>query len=256
MLKAVADALRHEFAQDGLYRIGGDEFVVLCRGKSEQEINQLAERVRRSLHSQNYEISIGIAWRESDDRKGNHAEKDASGHAVMNTLGDAQSIVNDAESAMQQDKEQFYRSNGNERRTRTLNSQLEQMIVEKQDADTFLAVLAPEFKGVYFVNLNKDTARHLYIPPYFEECLQESDNKFSSAILRYAERTVKPEYYCHFEKLCDYAELEKQLEDNNILETIYQKTNGDWLKLRILKFRDYTSEQRETLWIFAGTDCP
>lgn len=236
MLKAVADALQHAFSKDKIYRIGGDEFLVLCRGSVENDIYCAAKEVREELHKQSYEVSIGIAWQE---------------HKC-----NAMCVINNAEAAMRQDKRRFYQNSGNERRMRVLNTQLEQMIVEKQDADAFLAVLAPEFKGVYFVNLGKDTIRHLYIPPYFAECLQEADNKFSRALLLYAKKIVKPEYYKYFQELCDYEELEKRLNINDMPEFIYQKENGEWLKLRVLKFSDYTSRQRETLWIFTDTDNP
>lgn len=101
MLIAVADALRHAFPVDDIYRIGGDEFVVLCRGQSKQDIYNVMEEVKQSLRNCNYEISVGIAWKDSN----------------TNTIG----MINEAESAMQMDKKQFYESNGNERRGRNMN---------------------------------------------------------------------------------------------------------------------------------------
>lgn len=236
MLKAVADALCCGFPKDEIYRIGGDEFVVLSRRQSRQEIESLAEQARQSLRSQGYEVSMGIAHREHDC--------------------DITSVINKAEEAMAQDKQRYYEENGGSRQVRALDRKLEKLIVEKQDADAFLSILAPEFKGVYFVNLNNDTVRHLYIPPYFEEYLRECENQFSRAILLYARKAVKSEYFYYFDELCDYAQLEKRMDDNEMPEFIYQKLNGEWLKVRVLKFKDYTRDQRETLWIFANTDNP
>lgn len=236
MLRAVADALAEAFPEDRAYRIGGDEFVVLCKDKTEQELQAAAEEVRRSLRSQNYEISIGMAWQKCNCN--------------------AMNIVNEAEVAMQEEKRQFYENNGIERRTRKLDKKLEKMILEKQDADTFLALLAPEFKGVYFVNLSQDTVRHIFIPPYFEECLRETDDQFSKALLLYARNYVKQEYNQKFEEVCNYTKLEEKLEGRCMPEFTYQKINGDWLKMKILKFRDYTDEQQQTLWIFSNADEP
>lgn len=231
MLKAVAGELRQRFPLEDVYRIGGDEFVVLRRGRNMQKLRAEMERVRQSLHDQNYDISIGIACCEEAD--------------------EVNAMLQEAEAAMQEDKKWFYQNNGNERRMRILDESLKQTLLEKQDADTFLAVLEPVFSGVYFVNLSVDTVRSLYIPDYFESCLQEMGRRFSKALLLYAERNVLPEYLPLFHQLCDYLKLEGIMKDGNA-EFDYEKVNGDRLHLRILKFKDYTPERRETLWIFSN----
>lgn len=236
MLQTIAEALRKEFPRDEIYRIGGDEFVVLCRRRSEQEVRRMAESVRRAAGRESYDVSIGIAWQKSNRNM--------------------ESLVNDAEEAMQRDKEEYYLNNGKERRMRTVNKQLEQIMLEKEDADAFLSVLAPDYKGVYFVNLNDDTFRHLYIPPYFAEILRETGNCFSRALLLYAARIVKPEYYQLFEDVCEYARLDQRLNNNSLPEFVFQKTDGEWLKVRIMKFKDYTKGQKETLWMFTIVERP
>lgn len=236
MLKAVADALYTAFPQDDVYRIGGDEFVVICQKESKKPLEDMMGQVQASLQGDNYYISVGIAY-----------------YKANCNIDD---IVAEAETKMQSDKRHFYQEKGNSRRLRVLDEQLEQMIAEKQDADAFLSFLAPEFKGVYFVNLNRDTTRHIYIPAYFEANLKEANNRFSAAILIYARKFVMPEYYCSFEKLCDYEDLQKMLDEGDTPELIYQKIDGEWLKLRVLKFRDYKETQRETLWTFVKIDSP
>lgn len=234
MLCAVADALRTAYSHDEVYRIGGDEFVVLCREESDMDLEEVSRQVKQLLSVQEYEISVGIAY-----------QKDGCG---------IESIVNVSEERMQEDKRKYYQNKGNDRRMRALDNELEQMIVEKQDADTFIAYLAPEFNGVYFINLSKDTIRHIYIPPYFEECLRDANDQFSKALLIYAKKLVKPEYYHYFEDVCNYSKLEKTLDAGNTPEIYYQKCSGEWLRLRILKFKEYKDEQRETLWIFKNID--
>ena len=46
MLKAVADALKRNFGDDGVYRIGGDEFVILSENKTETVISEKIKAVR------------------------------------------------------------------------------------------------------------------------------------------------------------------------------------------------------------------
>lgn len=98
---------------------------------------------------------------------------------------------------LNQDKpEVFRRMNGKERQLRVLNKELEQILLEKQDADTFLSVWAPGFNGVYFVNLSGDAIRHLFIPSYFQELLEETKDKFSEALRLNANRIEKLNIGC------------------------------------------------------------
>lgn len=234
MLITVADVLRGTFTKSDIYRIGGDEFVVICRNKGEQDICDRAVLARQKLKEQGYEISVGIGW--------------------MDLQPDISVIVNQAEEAMQQDKKRYYQDNGKERQLRLLNREVEQMMLEKQDADTFLSVLAPEFKGVYFVDMSRNTIRHLFIPSYFEEILREAGDIFSEALLLYARRIVSLKYREQFIKFCDYSSLRMQLSGNAAPEFIYEKTDGTWIRLRILKFKNYTDKSRETLWIFEDAE--
>lgn len=234
MLKAVVEVLQNVFSPEAVYRIGGDEFVVFCRDQNEQEVYNKTELAREGVRTQGYEISMGVEWRDSSIN--------------------VKSMINIAEESMKLDKQQYYQENGKERQIRVLDVKLEKMVMEKQDADAFLSILAPEFKGVYFVNLGDDTIRHLYIPSYFEEMLDEAGDVFSSALALYAERAVIHEYRQAFERFCDFKNIEKQLNMNAMPELIYQKTDHSWLKLRVLKFRTYTEQNRETLWIFSTVD--
>lgn len=236
MLRSVADELQRIFCKDDVYRIGGDEFVVFCRDQDEKDVSARAEIVRKNLMEQGYEISIGVNWQDKDIN--------------------VRTVIGLAEDAMQNDKRQFYEGSGKERQLRTLNEAMEKMVLEKQDADTFLSVLAPEFMGVYFVDLGSDTIRHLFIPRYFEEMLRESEDIFSKALLLYADRIVKSEYQKQFIKFCAYNNLETQLKRNAAPEFSYQKMDGSWITLRILKFKTYTEQMRETLWIFEANDKP
>ena len=234
MLKTVADTLHHVFSHQDIYRIGGDEFVVFCLDRKEQDVIDKMQAIRQTLKGHGYEISAGIDWRDVNV-------------SVM-------TMINVAEAAMQKDKQRYYQENGIERRTRALDQKFEQMISGKQDADAFLSVLSPEFKGVYFVDLGLDTIRHLFIPSYFEEILKEAGDIFSKALRLYIHRIVDAQYRESFEKFCDYSYVEDQLKKHNTLEFTYQKTDGTQLKLRILKFKTYNEQCKETLWIFSNME--
>ena len=232
MLKTVARVLQCTFPQSDIFRIGGDEFVIFCENFDAQNVYERMKAAQQDLSTQHYEISIGIEWRDKNI--------------------EIKTMVNLAEAAMQENKKQYYKGNGKERQVRALDQKLEQLVSEKEDADAFLSILAPEFKGVYFVDLGLDTIRHLFIPAYFEGLLKEANHVFSKALLLYIYRFVVPQYHQRFEKYCDYSYVEAQLKDHATMEYTYQKTDGTWMKLRILKFRTYTEQHRETLWIFSN----
>ncbi|MDO4329991.1 MAG: sensor domain-containing diguanylate cyclase [Lachnospiraceae bacterium] len=234
MLIRTAKALKEKFISDPVFRIGGDEFVVLCRNRERQWVYDRAEAARSQVKKYGYEMSVGIEWR--------------------NQHIDVMDIVNTAESRMGLDKQQYYENNGSERQNRLLDEKTARLIAEKQDMDTFLAVLAPQFKGVYFVDLSKDTIRYLFIPSYFKEILREEDGKFSKGLLRYSYRLVKPEYQGVFEDFCNYDYLKNRLEQEAAPEFRYQKKDGTWLKLQVLYVKHSEGTGQETLWLFSTAE--
>lgn len=234
MLMTVADALKAVFPAEDCYRIGGDEFVVLCQGYSKEAVIACIRKVRNRLLLQKYEISIGMAW--------------------QNTSANIDQMILDAEEKMREDKKRYYHHKGNMRQSRELNRQLEQFIIEKEDADTFLSIISPSFKGVYFVNLSTDNIRDIFIPDYFETMLEKSEGKFSKAIAMYCDEIVAPEFARAFERFCCYRTIEGQLDNDITPELIYRKKDGTAMRLKVLKFKNYGSGDRETLWIFTPED--
>ena len=63
MLQMVADCLKNQFPGKGLYRIGGDEFVVLLQNADEAECHEKMCRILAELNGQNYSISYGLGCR-------------------------------------------------------------------------------------------------------------------------------------------------------------------------------------------------
>lgn len=235
MLVKTASALKQAFPHEEVYRIGGDEFVVLCRNRSEQEVYCKAEQVRTIVRECDYELSLGVQWQQGD----------------VNVT----EIVDAAETLMRLDKQKYYEKNGKERQVRLLNEKNAKIIRQKQDMDKFLSVIAPQFKGVYFVDLKKDISRHIFMASYFEEILKE-DMHFSRGMLAYAKRMVKPEYYKQFQEFCNYTYLRELLERERNAEFLYQKLDSTWMQLCVLNLEDINKEQKETLWIFTEAEYP
>ncbi|MBO4592025.1 MAG: GGDEF domain-containing protein, partial [Eubacterium sp.] len=75
LLKDAAMLLRETFDGCEIYRVGGDEFLVIVLGQSEEEFNKLVEKLRvSSENSDHVKIAIGTCFGDSklDIRKAMH----------------------------------------------------------------------------------------------------------------------------------------------------------------------------------------
>ena len=230
MLCCVAETLSKYFPDESVYRIGGDEFVVTSTKLSKLAVEHIIDDVRRDLLKKNYEISVGI-------------ETGACGE-------DIEKVVATAETAMRSDKAAYYMRNGDRRKKRDMNEELEQMLIEKQYSERFLNIIADQFSGVYFVDPASDTCRHIYSSDLFSELLKESDSCFSAAVRLYVEKFVEREYHELFNEILNYDKLAKKLNKAKTLEFSYQKTNGTRINVRILEGKRQQSAAPETIWIF------
>ena len=122
MLCFIANAARKFFVSSRIYRIGGDEFVILTPNQPPYSVWVAVDKMRAFLREKEYEISVGIQ--------------------STNNLHRLDDAMNQAEAAMRQDKQAYYARNGQERQLRGLNEKLEQTLTEKRDAEHFLRVLA------------------------------------------------------------------------------------------------------------------
>lgn len=234
MLQAIGNELQLLYGGNNTYRIGGDEFVVLCLNESREFVYGQAERFESAVNKKGYYVSIGIEWRNSNF--------------------DIDKIIKTAEDKMQKNKHVYYEEKGDLHKIREMNKQLENILLEKQDADAFLSIISSSFMGVYFVSLDKDTVRHIYIPPYFDEMLKLVDGKFYAAISMYAEKQIDSDFSEAFKRFCEYEQIEEQLLQEAIPEIIYRKKDKIWVRLRIFKFKEYGNGQKETLWIFESME--
>ena len=90
------DCLRSAFGEYGLFRIGGDELLVLCSGISEQLLNERMSLLRRSLSDRGITLASGAVWRESAE--------------------DINALIKEAERLMYAEKSEYYRLMGLDRR--------------------------------------------------------------------------------------------------------------------------------------------
>ena len=98
-LQALADCFwKAAHHRQRVYRIGGDEYLILCIDTSEDEVLSLTERIRQEVAKISYTCSIGYAMQNGD-----------STIDQLSRLADAM---------LYEDKKQFYERTGKDRRKR------------------------------------------------------------------------------------------------------------------------------------------
>ena len=90
MLTIVAGIMKKYFANNDIFRIGGDEFVVMCEDISMKEIAEKVRNFRVAVKKKYIHIAVGIEWR--------------------NEKIDINKIIKSADEKMYQDKKHFYKT--------------------------------------------------------------------------------------------------------------------------------------------------
>lgn len=234
MLCSIADGIRQSFPESLSYRIGGDEFVILETHLKKEAVKAAVSSLKAFLKQEEFEISVGI-------------KTNKNAVSLIET-------VNQAEYAMRYDKAQFYRKNGDRRQMRSLNYRLEKILLENQDASQFLNAIALEYKGVYMVDPDKDTCRHIYIPEYFQHLLQKYNGIFSKAIRAYCDEFVCENDQELFHTVFDFDLILKQLRDKKPFGFTYEKKDGSKVLLQITIYDAASCDSNQMLWIFMDKD--
>lgn len=234
LLCTIANAARKFFAASRIYRIGGDDFVILTPNASPYDVWAASDRMRSFLREKECEISIGI-----------------QNTTQLHKLEDA---IAKAEMAMRQDKQSYYQRHGKERQLTNLNEKLERTLTEMHDAEHFLRVLAPKYKGVYVVNLQDDTIRSVIAPDYFQNILSTSGGSFRAALTTYRDTMVQPDFHSQFDSLLDYDLVRSKVLNGETVEQSYIKTDGTHFRIKVTPYSKSGTHINETIWIFSDED--
>lgn len=233
MLCEFADAARAFFGDDRLYRIGGDEFVIISSAHTEAQTRKQLNYMRERLHTQGCEISVGVASSES--------------------TSDLPKIIEQAENEMRREKKEYYVRDGSKRQLRGLNKKLEDILVRNQDMESLLRHLNGRYSIACMVNLRTDSQRAIMVPDYFQKMLDAHDGSFKSALHDYCERLVAPFCKDSFSLLMDYDFIHARVESVGVLQYGYTRNDGEKFLLTI--FADRRSKD-ETMWVFSKDDLP
>lgn len=229
MLKAVAQALQSKFGSDKTYRIGGDEFVAFTFGDSEKQIEENIESIKNDIEKQGYSISYGVSFSEVSTN--------------------AERFIKQAERNMLDNKYSYYHKKSVEN-NKDDDWTISKANISEHDMDTFLSAVASKFTGGYIVNFDDDTVRVIYVPKFFKSMLKIANGKFKEALRMYLNEKVDSKYHRNYEPFFDYEWIERQIQEGNVPEIEFERTNGELAKMQIIKAPDYSENHRETVWIF------
>lgn len=229
MIKAVAQALQSKFGSDKTYRIGGDEFVAFTFGDSEKQIEENIESIKNDIEKQGYSISYGVSFSEVSTN--------------------AERFIKQAERNMLDNKYSYYHKKSVEN-NKDGDWTICKANISEHDMDTFLSAVASKFTGGYIVNFDDDTVRVIYVPKFFKSMLKITNGKFKEALRMYLNKKVDSKYHRNYEPFFDYEWIERQIQEGNVPEIEFERTNGELAKMHIIKAPDYSENHRETVWIF------
>lgn len=233
VLCELADAARAYFGDDNIYRIGGDEFVVISFAHSMAQSARQMGYMRQELLDHGCELSVGMA--ESDDGE------------------DIPDLVNQAENEMRKDKKRYYASGSGKRQLRTLNKQLEDILVRNKDMESLLQHLNTRYSIAYVVNLRADTQRPVVVPGYVQKMLDKHGGSFHEMLLDYCDKLVAPAYRDGFRMLFDYDYVRDRICREGAIRYAYVRNDGERFLITI--FPD-THSVDEVMWVFAKEDTP
>ncbi len=236
MLRSVADTLRSHFDRTTVFRLGGDEFAVLERSMSKEEMESRIAKIHQTVEKLGYSVSVGLAWQDQGPR--------------------AADVVAAAEADMRQKKADYYANQGGQRQLRKLNTQLEQTLAAKKDADSLLSCLVPNFLGVFFVEPHHDSYRSMVVPEDFKGTLErQAKGSYQTFMRLYAQALIVPEDQQRFLEFCDYTTLLHHLDGisrQDALSITYRRTDGQTVLLQVRQPRRAEDNKRETMWIFTA----
>lgn len=231
VLCGLADAARAYFGDDNIYRIGGDEFVIISFAHSMAQSARQMGYMRQELLDHGCELSVGMA--ESDDGE------------------DIPDLVNQAENEMRKDKKRYYASGSGKRQLRTLNKQLEDILVRNKDMESLLQHLNTRYSIAYVVNLRADTQRPVVVPGYVQKMLDKHGGSFHEMLLDYCDKLVAPAYRDGFRMLFDYDYVRDRICREGAIRYAYVRNDGERFLITI--FPD-THSVDEVMWVFAKED--
>lgn len=224
MLFVISDTVSKLFLGNPMYRIGGDEFLILAKNMEWEDAKKRMSTAKEMISKEGYHISVGIAERKN-------------GESLDDTLKNAEKI-------MYEEKALYYHKKTEGTEKKEFNSGIEHMETGVNELDKFLSVLGRRCSGVFYLDTKSDKAKRIIAPEFFRE-FEDSTHLFGKTFYNYVIGMVKSDYHRALLGLTLYSSWEKQRENREELHMSYEKTDGSKMLLTI-----YPVSETEAVWMF------
>ncbi len=228
MLKFIGEVLREYFFDSDIYRMGGDEFLILNKTVTDAEINERLSKAVYDIEEMKYHIAFGI--------------KQSLGSETL------EETVNAAEKQMYQSKALYYQEKDLNKIKTIKNKDIKTTTTGVKELDACLSVMSMRYLGIYFVSLDSDTFTRILSPVYFENA-DESNLLFSQTMRRYNDEFVAPKYHRRFLAFLEYDVLKKEFNENKVPEISYTRIDGDKVTLKVYAVNT-NENQTDCIWVF------
>lgn len=229
MLIYIADVIKKQFPESVLYRMGGDEFLTFAENIREDEMKARIQKANTFIEEMKYHISVGVSYGKADSS--------------------IESIVNEAEKKMYENKAFYYQKKSQKRIVHVDTTKVEHLTTGNHAVDAALEIASQRYFGIYCVHLARDKAEPILIPAYLKPYSERGDS-FSSVYTKYVREAVKPEYHRAMLGMLQYDSLKAQLKTEYVPSVIYEKVDGDKVCLSVHAVKQQSENDADTLWTF------
>jgi diguanylate cyclase (GGDEF)-like protein len=81
-----AECLKRAFEEYSVFRVGGDEFLVLCEGISKTELKIRVEKLKEDMKENSVVMAIGTVWHSSNEKNLDKLLKEADGRMYIDKV--------------------------------------------------------------------------------------------------------------------------------------------------------------------------
>lgn len=228
MLVYVAEAIKENFGNSHIYRMGGDEFLVIVKEAVEDEIQNRIDKLNEQLNEKKYYVSVGIAI--SDD------------------VPSIENLLKEAERKMYKEKALYYLHKQKTNVLEIATESTKHIVTGMKELDTLLTIMGQKYRGIYSVSLKTDYAKRILMSSYLN--FGEKETNFSYVFKEYVTVQVHPDYHRDMLILLDYDILAEYVVGEKKVEVVYKKIDGSMVVLTIYLVEDTAEDELETLWVF------
>ncbi len=228
MLKFIGEILLNTFSDSDIYRMGGDEFLILNKTNTQSEIDARLDKVIHDIEEMKYHIAIGCKF------------------GLAGTSLEA--TVNEAEKMMYENKSHYYQDKEIHKVKHIKNRNVALMETGIKELDACLSVMTIRYMGIYFVSLDKDSCVKIVAPSYFEN-IDNNTYKYSVNFKKYIKDFVKSEYHRALLTFLDYDILKKNFKEKHIPEISFERIDGEKVRLKIYCINVEQSVS-DCIWVF------